>query len=249
MIRKLLLLLLLFSLSLSACDQVAAILATSTPTPTSTATSTMTPTVTSTPTVTNTPTITQTPTITLTPTITPTPTFDFPDFTALMQANCRYGPGTAYLYAHGMYEGDTGEIWGRNWNSEWLWVRPDNIHYSCWVHNSVVEVEGDVNTVTVYQSRLPWSELYGPPEWVRANRQGNEVTITWAEVWMTEDDYRGYMVEANVCRNGLLIPLAFQTNGTSITIVDEQGCGQASSARLYAVEKHGYTDWIQVPWP
>src|SRR4030042_1300655 len=113
--------------------------ATSTYTLTPTAPQTLTPTTppTSSPTitftVTRTPTQTPSPTQTLTPTITPTPTFAFPTITVLMQANCRYGPGKAYLYAWGVYTGDTGTVWGRNDSGTWLWIQPDNIHYQCWI--------------------------------------------------------------------------------------------------------------------
>src|SRR3990170_4302702 len=51
-----------------------------------------------------------TPTITITPSITPSPTSEFPVARILMQAFCRYGPAKAYLYSHGLYEGDLAEI-------------------------------------------------------------------------------------------------------------------------------------------
>ncbi|UCD43027.1 MAG: hypothetical protein JSV69_05345, partial [Chloroflexota bacterium] len=173
---------------------------TNSPSPIPTATTT--PTATPTPTQTLTPTITNTPTISPTPTITPTPTFDFPDVTVQMQANCRYGPGTAYLYAHGLYEGDLGEVNGRNYSGTWLWIQPDNLDWHCWVAASVVEIEGDINTVVVHRSQLPHSTLYGPPGDVQASRDGDQVVVTWNAVWMTDDDYRGYLIEANICQNG-----------------------------------------------
>ena len=40
-----------------------------------------------------------------TPTVTPTATSG-PQGVVLMQAFCRYGPGKAYLYSHGLYEND-----------------------------------------------------------------------------------------------------------------------------------------------
>lgn len=224
---------------------------TNTPTPTSTATATATetPTPTFTPTSTSTPTVTPTPTLTPTPTITPSPTLDFPDGTARMQANCRYGPATAYLFAAGLYPGDHVEIHNRNSSGTWLWVKPDTIRYHCWVAASVLEITGDVFSVVEYYPPLPHSVLYGPPTGVYAARQGSEVLVTWDEVWMTEDDDRGYMIEASVCQGGRLIFMAAQTDGTSLTIADETGCSSASSGWLYAVEKHGYTDPVQIPWP
>lgn len=246
---------LLASSLLTGCGTGLPFLSTSTPTvtqtpnPTATATYTPTPTITPSPTFTFTPTITSTPTITLTPSITPTPTFEFPDANVLMQANCRYGPGTAYLYAHGLYEGDHALVHGRTYNGTWLWVQPDDLTWHCWVSASVVEVEGDINTVVVVQRQLPKSTLYGPPKSVKAVRNGDEVTVTWNAVWMTEDDDRGYLIEADVCQNGHLIDVAVATNGTSYTFLDEENCDRRSSGALFTVEKHGYTDPVTIPWP
>jgi len=240
---------------LSSCATVSAVFATPTPTPTrtstptATSTSTPTPTNTPTPTVTNTPTITLTPTHTPTPTITPTPTFDFPDVTVLMQSHCRYGPGTAYLHAGDLYPGDHALVWNRNQDGSWLFIKPDHQTWPCWVSATVVEVEGDVFSVVYLYRRLPWSELYGPPTNVRASRQGDQVTVTWNRVNMTLDDDRGYMIEARLCRNGYLYDTAVHTDGTSYTFTDEQNCDRESFGNLFAVEKHGYTDSVAIPWP
>lgn len=220
---------------------------TTTPTPSLTATPTPIPTATST--VTRTPTQTLTPTITSTPTITPTPTFTFPTVTVLMQANCRYGPGKAYLYAWGMYTGDTGTVWGRNDSGTWLWIQPDKIVYQCWIAASVVEIHGDIFTLRVAPVRLPQSTLYGPPQGVTASRAGDSVTVSWQPVNMTEDDNRGYMIEANLCQNGNLIWMAVATMDTTYTFTDETTCSEASNGLLYTVEKHGYTDPVPIPWP
>lgn len=198
---------------------------------------------------TETATITPTPTITATPTITPTPTFDFPDVEVLMQANCRYGPGTAYLYAHGLYEGDRGEINGRNYSGTWLWIKPENLDWHCWVSESVVDIEGDIGTVVVHRSSLPHSTLYGPPQNVQASRDGDRVVVSWNAVWMTEDDYRGYLIEATVCQNGNLIPVAVDTERTRYEFSDQQNCSGDSGGRLYSVEKHGYSDPVTIQWP
>ena len=218
-------------------------------TPSQTATYTATPTPTSTRTKTLTPTRTLTPTQTLTPSITPTPTYSFPTVTVLMQANCRYGPGKAYLYAWGMYTGDTGTVWGRNDSGTWLWIQPDQIKYQCWIAASVVEIHGDVMALRVAPVRLPQSVLYGPPQGVSAVREGNSVTVSWQRVNMTEDDDRGYMIEANVCQHGYLVWVAVATMETSYTFTDETTCAEKSNGLLYTVEKHGYTNPVPIPWP
>ena len=166
-----------------------------------------------------------------------------------MQANCRYGPGKAYLYAWGMYPGDTGTVWGRNYSGTWLWIQPNNINYQCWIAASVVEIHGDIFTLRVASVRLPHSTLYSSPEGVTAVRNGDSVTVSWQAVNMTEDDNRGYMIEANVCQNGNLIWMAVATMDVFYTFTDEQSCTQDSNGLLYTVEKHGYTDPVPIPWP
>lgn len=243
------------ALLLAGCDSVAQILSTptptvtDTPTPTSTPTATLTPTATYTPTVTLTPTVTPTPTITLTPTVTLTPTFDFPDVTVKTQAHCRYGPNTAYLHAGDLYPGDHGLVWNRNFDGSWLWVRFDKLWYACWVAASVVTVDGNVFSVVTYMNPLPKSTLYGPPDWVRAERQGNDVVVTWAKVNMTVDDDRGYFLDVTVCQSGNLIDLKAATMDTTYSFTDEPGCSGASGGQVYTVEKHGYTAPADIPWP
>jgi hypothetical protein len=166
-----------------------------------------------------------------------------------MQVNCRYGPGTAYLYAHGLYTGDAGTVWGRNASGTWLWVQPDNIKYQCWVAASVVEVVGDVIILRVAPVRLPHSTFYRPPPWVKAERSGNQVIVTWGRVAMTEDDNRGYLIEANVCQKGNMVWMAVSTYETTFTFTDEMTCTEKSSGLLYTVDKHGYSDSIKIPWP
>lgn len=246
----------LVSLLLSACTSPAAqptailtekpaVIASNSPIPSPS----QTPTSTSTPTSSATPTKTLIPTQTLTPSITPTPTYSFPTITVQMQANCRYGPGKAYLYAWGMYAGDTGTVWGRNDSGTWLWIQPDNIKYQCWIAASVVEIKGDIFTLRVAPVRLPQSVLYGPPQGVSAVREGDSVIVSWQKVNMTEDDDRGYMIEANICQNGDLVWMAVATIDTSYTFTDETNCSEHSNGRLYTVEKHGYTDPVPIPWP
>jgi len=222
---------------------------TKTPTQTFTPTLTDTPTLTPTPTNTLTPTPTLTPSITPSPTITLTPTYAFPTINIKMQSHCRYGPGTAYLHAADFYIGDTGQVWGRNYSSSWLWVSPDKINYQCWVSASVVDVEGDISVLRVEPVRLPHSTLYSQPKNVGARRDGDQVIVSWDPVNMTVDDDRGYLLEVNICQNGYLIWMAVHTNRGSYQFTDQPGCGGVSSVLLYAVEKHGYVDPVQVPWP
>ena len=96
------------------------------------------------------------------------------------------------------------------------------------------------------------SNQYGPPKNVVAVRDGNKVTITWSQVEMTKDKDRGYLLELFVCQDGAYLwwtdsyPDQFTT---SYTVRDEKGCGQASSGKLYTVEKHGFSDPAIINWP
>ncbi|MBG0771133.1 MAG: hypothetical protein H0S82_05455 [Anaerolineaceae bacterium] len=228
---------------------------TATSTATATATATQTPTVTPSPTMTLTPTDTPTPTITNTPTITPSPTYDFPDVVvSVAAAHCRYGPSKAYLHAADLYEGDRGIVDGRWPYSDWLYVKFDKLAYHCWVSPSVVEVTGDISVLYYVDLHLErvGSNMYGPPNNVRAYRKGDQVTITWNKVWMTEDDDRGYLIEAWVCQNGAYIwwTVGFPDQyTTSYTVTDDNTCSMPSSGRLYTVEKHGFSDPVIIPWP
>jgi hypothetical protein len=212
------------------------------------------PTVTFTLTATTLPTQTFTPTITPTPTITATPTFTFPSVTVNKQAHCRYGPSVAYLHAADLYPGEVGTVRARYIYSNWLYVKFDKLKYFCWVAPSVVDVVGDVKTVGYKELNLQsiGSNMYGPPKGVTAVRNGNEVIINWEQVEMTKDDDRGYLLELFVCQKGNLIwwtdsyPDQYKT---SYEVRDEPGCNTQSSGKLYTVEKHGFSDPVEIPWP
>jgi len=235
---------------------------TQTPTSTASATTTNTPTVTAshTPTFTQTPTKTPTstntptPTISSTPTITPTPTFTFPSVVVNKQAHCRYGPSVAYLHAADLYPGDTGTVRGRYVNSYWLYVKLDKLNYWCWVSPSVVDVTGDITTVLFTEPNLQaiGSNMYDSPENVQVSRDGDMVTIAWNQMHMTEDDDRGYFIEAWVCQDGhyLWWTTSFPNQyTTTYTVRDEAGCPLPSSGEIYVVEKHGYSLPVTIPWP
>ena len=165
------------------------------------------------------------------------------------QAHCRYGPGTAYLHAADLYPGDKGSVDGRNASGTWLWYQPANLERHCWVAASVVTIQGDASALPVVTSKLPYSNLYGPPQNVQTARDGAQVTITWDALPFTVDDDRGYMLQLTTCQGGRLVTEAFHTDDTAITVIDESNCAQASYGTLWGVEKHGYTQPVEIPWP
>jgi len=230
--------------TLTAVPSVTSVPATATFTPTSTST------------FTRTPTITATATITPTATITLTPTFDFPKVVVTVSAaHCRYGPNQAYLHAADLYEGDRGEVRERWYLNGWLRVRFDKLSYHCWVAPGAVEVSGSLDKVIVLNqidlTRVGTNQ-YGPPQGLSAARNGNEVTISWNQMMMTEDKDRGYFLDMFVCQNGGYIwwPVSFANQyTTSYTVSDEAGCSQPSRGVIYTVEKHGYSQPETIPWP
>jgi hypothetical protein len=226
---------------------------TSTPSLTFTPTATSTPTSTSTPTASFTPSITSTPTFTPTLTITPSPTFNFPTVTVnKAAAACKWGPAKAHLWAWDLWAGDTGTVHGRAPVGDWLYVWMDRVQKYCWISPYVVDVVGNPKTVVVHQVLLPiTNDLYAAPTNIRTERDGDQVTVLWDEVWMTQDDDRGYFLDVWVCQDGNYVwtPTSLPTQyENEITFTDQPGCSEPSGGRIYTVEKHGYTDPADIPW-
>jgi hypothetical protein len=215
-------------------------------------------------TLTDTPTIT--PTSTLTPTFTITPTYAPPRIRVTLHSQCMFGPGVGFLYKYDILADTIMNAIGQretlvqiasgDWEPRtWYYIQAIGGNNPCWISGSLIEpVSGDLSSVPVFTSFLPISQLYGPVTNASATRVGDMVTVFWTGIWMTEDDYRGYLVETWVCHNGQLYytPVGYKgpnSNILAVEIPDEPGCSEPSSGRVYAVEKHGYTAWILVPWP
>ncbi len=253
------------AVSLIACNLPMNIINSFNPTPSLTATDTPLPVQSETPTATLTETMTASPiptdTETAQPSETPTATITAttiisdPEGTVLQQANCRYGPGSAYLFEWGLYPGDQVKILNRNWDGSWLDVKPDSYKSECWVSKDLLETRGDLSKLVYFVPSLPFVtiRLYEPASWAIATLDGDLVTVDWEAIWMTEDDDRGYLIEAWVCLKGQLVFQATDYHPWTTTraiIRDEAGCAEPSSARFYTVEKHGYmSPWIDIIWP
>jgi hypothetical protein len=208
---------------------------------------------------------TETPVFTYTPTLSPTispiptitPTAEPPIVTVIEDTNCLYGPGAMYLYKYGLRTSDLMEVIGRNMEGTWLYVQVVHGWNPCWIDANLIRFDtGDITTVPIVYSMLPYSNQYQPPI-ASAERKDSVVTIYWKAVWMTTDDYRGYLIEAWVCQGGtqVFVPIGYaptyaQNAGTlGVQVTDEPGCGVPSSARIYVAEKHGYSPWRKIPWP
>jgi hypothetical protein len=226
---------------------------TDTPVPAFTSTLTPIPTDTPTPTLTDTP----TPADTATPAATPTPVVL--RGTVLEHSNCRYGPGAVFLYKYGILPTSYMEIIGRDEAGTWLLIRAIGGDNPCWLKAVLMDVKGDVMTVPQVDPDiiLPWSPYYpNPLTGVSATRNGSDVTVFWDELITKAGDeikleasQMMYVIEAWVCKNGKITFTVIGSNTTAAKISDEPGCTEPSHARVYGADKHGYTPWVEIPWP
>lgn len=220
------------------------------PSPTVTSTHTPLPTLTETPTAAPTPTETATPTPTLTPTYAP-----LRGKINVEKVSCRYGPGAMYLYLYGLVKGANQDIIGRNDNGTWLLTKSRGDNKSCWVKADLMDINGDPLTAPIIHPddyNLPKSPFYGPLTNVTARRSGNEVIISWNPLILRAGDdslQTPYVLQVWVCRSGQIVLQSIGAYDTIVTVIDESGCNEPSHGRITAAEKHGYTKFVEIPWP
>jgi hypothetical protein len=121
----------------------------------------------------------------------------------------------------------------------------------CWLKASLMNVRGDVMSLAPGSLPLPESPYYGPLTGVSSVRYGETVTISWNPLVLRagdESEQDPYLIEAWVCRGGQLIFVPIGSPVTYVDVRDEPGCSEPSHARVYGVEKHGYTAWVTIPW-
>ncbi len=219
--------------------------------PSPSATIKSTPTVPPTPSPTASPSYTATGLPSSTATASITPTYSILRGTVKEQSNCRYGPGAAYLYKYGLYAENTLQVIGRNDSGTWILVQAIGGNNPCWLKASLMEIKGNVMDLAPATLPLPQSPYYGPLTGVASQRAGDSVTISWNQLSLKAGDdslQYPYLVEAWLCQDGKLIFSPIGSWETVVTVTDEPGCSEASHARVYGVEKHGYTRWVEVPW-
>ncbi|KAA3644694.1 MAG: hypothetical protein DWQ07_14880 [Chloroflexi bacterium] len=200
-------------------------------------------------TLTETPLPTETATETLTPTALPT-LGPVEGKVNVERANCRYGPGPGYLYEYGFVQDLPVEVLGRTPNGEWVFVQGLWYQSGCWMKTELLALPDiDIMRVGEYYGVLPYSEYYPPPQLAGVSREEDTVTVAWIDVGMTEDKYRGYLIEAWVCIDGQIEFSPVNIDGTITNFTDEAGCSSPSYARIFSSEKHGYSYWREIPWP
>ncbi len=144
------------------------------------------------------------------------------------------------------------DIIGRNETGTWVVVQAIGGTNPCWVKASLIDIKGDVMSVAPTSLPLPESPYYGPLTGISAVRKGDSVIISWdALVLKAGDDslQYPYLIEAWLCKDGQLSFTPIGSWETILTVEDQPGCSEASHARVYGVEKHGYTAWVNIPWP
>jgi hypothetical protein len=210
-------------------------------------------------TVTPLPTRSPTPSPSITPTKPPTqsptpsisPTYAILRGTVKEQSNCRYGPGAAYLYKYGLYSGNTLDIIGRNDTGTWILVQAIGGNNPCWLKASLMDIRGEVSSLAPGSLPLPPSPYYGPLTGVSSKRDKDTVIISWDTLNLRAGDdslQYPYLIEAWLCHAGQIIFEPIGSWQTNVSVEDESGCTEHSHARIYGVEKHGYTAWVTVPW-
>jgi uncharacterized protein YraI len=204
---------------------------------------------------------TPTQTVTLMPpteTSTPTPPPILDSLKAVVIQDklvCRYGPGANYLYLFAFNRGARIRIIGRAEGNHWVLV--ENEPQRCWVNSKFLEMDGDPKFLRpMYPDgyKIPISPYYGPTTILSAERNGDEVVISWIEVIVSPGKYENeymfpYLVEVWRCLDGEIV---FDTIGSRvpfITVTDESGCDEPSRGRVYIQEKHGYAGPAEILWP
>jgi hypothetical protein len=225
-----------------------------TPLPLPSLTPTFTPSATPTPVPSATATSTSAPTATAT--ATPVPTYvKLRGEVVVDQAVCHYGPGAPYLYKYGVYKGSNLEIIARVEPGDYIEIQAIGGNNPCWVNPKYMDIQGDLKNVQPIDPadvKLPPSPYYGPPAQVSAARDGSTVTVMWSPVVLKAGDGSEqipYIVEAWVCKDGVIVFNPLGAWETTLQVEDQPGCSAPSHAFLTAAEKHGYTRRIEIPWP
>jgi len=147
------------------------------------------------------------------------------------------------------------EAIGRDPAGTWLLIRAIGGTNPCWVNADLVEVRGEKLTLPEVDPDIiqAWSPYYAALTDVWAVRTAeNEVTVSWNQLILRAGDdslQTPYVIEAWVCIDGQITFTVVGSWTLSAVVPDEPGCDEPSHGRVYGAEKHGYTPWVEIPWP
>jgi hypothetical protein len=181
------------------------------------------------------------PTVTETPIPQPVSCVAPQEATILQQVNCRYGPGSVYIYRAGGYPNLTVQVLGRADTAKgtWMYVQiPFQTPVAkCWINADpqFSEYQGDVSCLESYYPEKaplpPYSEFpdrFPPPNDVYTERNGDQVTIYWTVHPLGAGDRsdRGqppleplYLIETWTCQGGKITftPQGYYLNDLTVT--------------------------------
>ncbi|MDO9546395.1 MAG: hypothetical protein Q7J07_06565 [Pelolinea sp.] len=170
---------------------------------------------------------------------------------ALMNAFCRWGPGEAYRSTGLLFRKDmTALIEGKRITGDGMWylVRMEEAKWSCWVHSTTFELQGDKNMVRLAQVIVPVNSSVPSAAGVSASRSGDKVTISWAAAPSAPE--LEYLIEAIICTSGgYLLEVAYSSTGSSFKMTDTKQCSGASFGTVRVANKLGYASAVKIPWP
>lgn len=203
------------------------------------------------------PTNTPPPTETPAPPASPTPTSFAPTVvlpvTIKVAANCRFGPDTAYAGPGGLRMGKTLEAFGRDASGQWFLVREPGRSASCWVNIVALQFQGDPNTLAVAPVQLLLTDKYPPPANVSAVRNGNQVTISWSDVAITNPKAvypeSRFFLELWLCNGSALTYSILASKDLAVTVTDQPGCSEPSHGVIHTATREGYSQPAVIPWP
>jgi hypothetical protein len=118
-----------------------------------------------------------------------------------------------------------------------------------------MDISGDILSVAPVHPddyNLPKSPFYGPLTNVNAKRNGDEVIISWSPLGLRAGDdslQTPYVLQVWVCHAGQILMESLGAYQATASVIDESGCSETSRGRITAAEKHGYTKFVEIPWP
>jgi len=204
--------------------------------------------------------------MTTSPTPSPVPVYEvLKGVVAAEQIACRYGPGDSYLYEYGFISGNKMEVRGRMEvhtgaaTETWLFGLAEGYENPCWVNAKSIRLNGDVSDLEpYYPDKAPLilfhHPKFPPPKEVKAERQGDQVNISWTGYTLAPGDRESenspvYLVEAWTCQGGKIVFTPIGAFEEFASVKDEAGCSDPSHGQVFVAHKDGYVGPVEIPWP